>query len=77
MDDCQVGAGEIQVEVSGGCPPYTISYVASPDNPLDQPSPQVISTPDADDNYIFLFTGAMGNTTYTFTVTDANGCVLN
>jgi hypothetical protein len=77
MDDCQVGAGEIQVEVSGGCPPYTISYVASPDNPLDQPSPQVISTPDTDGNYIFLFTGAMGNTTYTFTVTDANGCVLN
>ena len=74
QDQCQVGTGEIKVEALQGVAPYTITYTAAPAaNTLDQASGQTIAT----DGGTFTFTGADGNTTYSFTVTDDNGCVVN
>ena len=74
QDQCQVGTGEIKVEALQGVAPYTITYTAAPAaNTLDQASGQTIAT----DGGTFTFTGADGNTTYSFTVTDDNGCIVN
>ena len=74
QDQCQVGTGEIKIEALQGVAPYTITYTAAPAaNTLDQASGQTIVT----DGGTFTFTGADGNTTYSFTVTDDNGCVVN
>lgn len=70
-DECQVDAGEIQVQADGGCAPYTITWTASNGATLDQTS-QTIDTAGG----TTTFTGATGGETYTFTLTDANGCVI-
>jgi hypothetical protein len=70
-DECQVNAGEIQVQADGGCAPYTITWTASNGATLDQAS-QTINTAGG----TVTFTGATGGETYTFTLTDANGCII-
>ncbi len=70
-DQCQVDQGEIQVEAAGGCAPYTVTWTASNGATLNETS-QTINTSGG----TVTFTGATGGETYTFTLTDANGCVI-
>lgn len=76
QDICQLEAGEIKVEASGGTPPYSVSWTATPIAPnttagdFDQASPQTINSSGGS----FTFTGADGKNQYSFIVTDANGC---
>lgn len=78
QDLCQLGAGEIKIEVSGGVTPYDIAWTVTPVAPnttagdLDQDSPQRIETSGSSTT----FTGADGNNQYNFTVTDGNGCQI-
>lgn len=78
QDLCQLGTGEIRIEVAGGVGPYNVSWSAIPVAPnttagdLDQSSPQVISTSGG----FILFSGADGNNQYNFIVTDNNGCQI-
>ncbi len=70
-DECQVDAGEIQVQAEGGCAPYTVTWTATNGATLDQATQTI-----AADGGSVTFTGATGNETYTFTVVDANGCQI-
>lgn len=76
QDLCQLGDGEIKIEASGGVAPYSVAWSATPVAPnttagtLAESSPQPIAT----DGGSVTFTGADGNNTYSFIVTDANGC---
>ena len=70
-DECQVDAGEIQVQASGGCAPYVITWTGSNGATLDQPSLTIDNAGGT-----VTFTGATGGETYTFTLTDANGCII-
>ncbi len=76
QDLCQLGDGEIKIEVAGGVSPYNVAWSATPVAPnttagsLDQSSPQAIPASGGS----VLFTGATGNNQYSFIVTDANGC---
>ena len=74
QDQCQVGTGEIKIEAVDGVAPYNVTYTTNvPANTLDQASGQTIGNSGG----TTTFTGADGNTTYSFTVTDANGCAVN
>jgi len=70
-DECQVNAGEIEVEAQGGVGPYTVTWSSPGAGTLDQNS-QIIPTSGGS----VIFTGAQGGATYIFTVTDASGCVI-
>ncbi len=70
-DACQVGSGEIQVEVAGGYGPYTITWTSSTGGSLDQTSQEVPVGGGS-----VTFTGAEGNQTYTFSIEDENGCII-
>ena len=70
-DECQVSAGEIEVEATGGCAPYTVTWTSPSGGSLNEVS-QVIAT----DGDSVIFTGAEGGQSYTFTITDSNGCVI-
>ena len=69
-DECQVGLGEIEVEVAGGVGPYTVTWT-SVDGTLDQGS-QVIPAGGGS----VIFTGADGGATYIFQIEDENGCII-
>jgi hypothetical protein len=66
-DLCQTNAGALTLSASAGTPPYNVSWLP---NNAGVVSPQVISTSGGTLN----LTNLHGNTTYNFTVTDANGC---
>jgi len=70
-DECQVDAGEIEVEAQGGVGPYTVTWTSPGSATLDQNS-QIIPTSGGS----VIFTGAQGGATYIFTVTDDSGCVI-
>ena len=76
QDLCQLGSGEIKIEVSGGVAPYSVAWSATPVAPntvagnLDQSSPQTINS----SGNAVVFTGADGNNQYSFIVTDDNAC---
>lgn len=72
QDLCQVSEGEIKVQVQGGVAPYEVTWTSSNGGTLNEPSGQEI----ADDGGSFTFTGASGGKSYSFIVTDANGCVI-
>lgn len=70
-DACQLSAGQIRVQAQGGTAPYSVTWVASPvGSTLNQTAPQTIATSGG----TITLTGADGGATYTFTITDANGC---
>ena len=70
-DECQLNAGEIEVSAEGGVGPYTVTWNSPTGGTLDQPSGTIATSGGS-----FTFTGAQGGETYTFEVTDANGCQL-
>ncbi len=71
-DECQVDAGEIEVEVAGGVGPYTVTWTTTTAGAtLDQAS-QVVNASGGS----VIFTGAQGGATYIFTVEDENGCII-
>lgn len=70
-DECQVDAGEIQVQAEGGCAPYDVTWTGSNGATLDQATLEIGASGGT-----VTFTGATGGETYTFTITDANGCVI-
>jgi len=70
QDLCQVNEGEIKVEVAGGVAPFTVNWTSSTGGTLNEATGQIIT----DANGSVTFTGAEGGQTYSFTVTDANGC---
>ena len=70
QDLCQVNEGEIKVEVAGGIAPFTVTWSSSTGGTLNEAMEQTITDP----NGSITFTGAEGGQTYSFTVTDANGC---
>lgn len=72
QDLCQVSEGEIKVQVQGGVAPYQVTWTSSNGGTLNEPSGQEI----ADDGGSFTFTGAAGGKSYSFVVTDANGCMI-
>lgn len=71
QDLCNVNEGEIKVEASGGAAPYEVTWTSSNGGTLDQES----GTIDADGG-AFTFTSAQGGKSYSFVVTDANGCQI-
>ena len=78
QDNCQVSAGEIKVEASGGTGTLNVTWTATLIPPFSGPAtgtppgtPQPI--PASPLNFI-IYSGLSGNTTYNFVVTDANGC---
>ena len=70
-DECQVGTGEIVVEVAGGVGPYTVTWTSDDGGTLDQAS-QIVPLGGGS----VVFTGADGGSTYIFTIEDENGCTI-
>ncbi len=68
VDDlCQTGMGSVTIEVSGGTPPYEISWAQAGGTPA---SPQTLTNnPD-----MITINDLIGGTTYIFVVEDDNGC---
>ena len=71
QDLCNVNEGEIKIEAFGGVAPYTVTWTSSNDGTLDQASGEI-----ATDGGSFTFTSAQGGKSYSFIVTDANGCQI-
>jgi len=71
QDMCQVGEGEIEIQVNGGVAPYTVSWSSSNDGSLNEETGTI-----TEDGGSTTFTGAEGGKSYTFSITDANGCEL-
>ena len=71
QDLCNVNEGEIKIEAFGGVAPYTVTWTSSNDGTLDQASGEI-----ATDGGSFTFTSAQGGKSYSFVVTDANGCQI-
>ncbi len=71
QDLCNVNEGEIKVEASGGVAPYQVTWTSSNDGTLDQESGTIET-----DGGSFTFTSAQGGKSYSFVVTDANGCQI-
>ena len=70
-DECQLNSGEIEVSAEGGVEPYNVTWTSPSGGSLDQASGTIATSGGS-----FIFTGAQGGETYTFEVTDANGCML-
>ena len=66
-DLCQINAGTVTVEASGGSAPYNVTWTPAHGTPS---SGQSISLSGG----TLLINGLHGGVTYTFTITDANGC---
>jgi hypothetical protein len=79
LDDlCQTGDGAIEILVSGGEAPYTVSAEGVYQSPHPQAGNAVnISIPIKSGIVDKAnFTGLPGNAVYSFTITDAKGCVI-
>lgn len=66
-DLCQTNAGTVTVEASGGLAPYDVTWTPAHGTPS---SGQSIGVSGG----TLLINGLHGGVTYTFTITDANGC---
>ena len=71
QDLCNVNEGEIKVEASGGVAPYEVTWTSSNGGTLDQASGDIVT-----DGGSITFTSAQGGKSYSFVVTDANGCQI-
>jgi hypothetical protein len=79
-DNCQVNAGEIKVDASGGTGVLNVTWTAVVNAPFTGPATgtpagtaqAVPNTPGVGGS--ITYSGLSGNTTYNFVVTDANGC---
>jgi len=71
-DFCQVGDGEIEVELaSGGVAPYQVTWSSTNGGTLDQTTQTITAAGNS-----VIFSGAEVGKTYAFTITDLNGCVV-
>ena len=79
-DVCQLSAGQIRIEVSGGTAPYTLtangktvpnSPVLGTISPVTAPTGTVSGVVTS-----YLFTGLAGNVEYKFRIQDNKGCVV-
>ncbi|MFN0203613.1 MAG: beta strand repeat-containing protein, partial [Bacteroidia bacterium] len=78
QDLCQLNAGQIKVEVSGGVAPYSVAGSGT----TVAPSPTVgtaVTVPGSPGSIAtsggnVIFSGLQGNVQYQFIVTDTNGC---
>jgi SprB repeat len=74
-DKCQVNAGEIKVEATGGTGTLNVTWTSSctpPSGPAQGTPAGNVPTPVP-----ATYTGLTGNCSYSFKVTDANGCMDN
>ncbi len=71
QDLCNADEGEIKVQASGGVAPYTVTWTSPDGGTLTQTSGTIDAAGDS-----FTFTGAQGGKSYSFVVTDANGCSI-
>ncbi len=71
QDLCNANEGEIKVQASGGVAPYTVTW-SSPDGGTLAETSGVIDAAGGS----FTFTEAQGGKSYSFIVTDANGCMI-
>ena len=73
-DLCQLNAGQIKVEATGGVAPYSVLWtaLAGCQGTPSGATPQTITPPATSVTY----NGVTGNCTYNFVVSDANGCAL-
>lgn len=76
-DLCQVNGGSATVTISGGVANYTFATVSSAAVApfTGTPATPVIATPTSS-ALTNTATGLSGNSAYTFSITDANGCAL-
>ena len=68
-DLCQLNVGQVKLTVSGATAPYEITW--SPIHGLPTQAQTIASS-----GGFILVTGLHGNTTYDFTVTDGNNCII-
>ena len=73
QDKCQVSAGQIKVEASGGTGTLNVTWTSVPAGASGSPSGSAQPIPAAPGNFI-IYSNLTGGTTYNFVVTDANGC---
>ena len=73
-DPCQTGAGSITITLSGGTPNYSISACGQINSPATGTAP-IAATTTASAPGSIIYNNLVGNATYKFTITDANGCV--
>jgi hypothetical protein len=79
-DACQLSAGQIRIEVSGGTTPYTLTATGKAVSP--NPSAPTVSAVTAPTGTVsgavtsYLFNGLAGNVEYKFKVTDNKGCIV-
>ena len=73
-DPCQTGAGSITITLSGGTPNYSISACGQINSPATGTAP-IAATTTASGPGSIIYNNLVGNATYKFTITDANGCV--
>ena len=71
QDLCNVNEGEIKVEALGGVAPYVVTWTSPSGGTLDQASGDIATSGGS-----FTFTSAQGGMSYSFVVTDANGCQI-
>ena len=76
QDECQLDAGQIEVCAEEGVGPYTITWSSSTGGTLIPPGGSAATSGTVTDVVdCVTFSGAQGGETYTFVVTDANGCI--
>ena len=73
-DPCQTGAGSITITLMGGKPSYSISACGQINSPATGTAP-IAATTTASAPGSIIYNNLVGNATYKFTITDANGCV--
>jgi hypothetical protein len=81
-DACQLNAGQIKIEVSGGTPAYTLTATkkaVAPNPAANGTFTTLTTTPTvttASGITSYLFSGLAGNVEYKFLVTDSKGCFV-
>lgn len=71
QDLCNANEGEIKVQASGGVAPYVVTWTSTDGGTLGEESGTINAAGES-----FTFTGAQGGKSYSFVVTDANGCMI-
>ena len=71
QDLCNANEGEIKVQASGGVAPYTVTWTSPDGGTLAETSGVINAAGES-----FTFTEAQGGKSYSFVVTDANGCMI-
>ena len=76
-DLCQVNGGSATVTIAGGVANYTFATVSATANtPFSGPAATPVIATATNAGPTNVATGLSGNSTYVFSITDANGCVL-